>query len=184
MITILVAFDEDLNIGKNNSIPWHFPEDLINFKNLTTNNVCIMGRNTWESLPDKFRPLPNRKNIVVSTNYYNDPDKFMGSFGRMSEDFDAFAVRDLDEAILAYENMFLDKECFIIGGGKVYKETLEKNFIDRMIITHINGNYNGDVKFPEINKDDWIITQLSKNENFKIIQYDKKIIVSSLNNIL
>ena len=71
--------------------------------------------------------------------------------------------------------MFLDKDCFIIGGGKVYKETLEKNFIYRMIITHINGHYDGDVKFPEINKDDWIITQLSKNENFTIIQYDKKI---------
>jgi dihydrofolate reductase len=172
MITVLVAFDESYNIGKDNSIPWHFPKDLANFKRLTTGNVCIMGRKTWESLPNKFRPLPDRVNIVISKTYHADPDKFMKSFGNKPEN--TFTVKDTEEAVLAYENMFADKECYIIGGSQVYNECFEKDLVDRMIITHINGKYDGDVKFPNINWNNWISNKLEQDENFTIIQYDKK----------
>lgn len=175
MITIIAAFDKFFNIGKNNSIPWYFPEDLINFKNLTTNNVCIMGRNTWESLPEKFRPLPNRINIIISESYCKNPDKFSNSLARVPENaFEVFAVASLEEA-LSYCNAFIkDKEVFIIGGSKVYSECLSNNCVDKMIITKIKNIYDGDVKFPDIDWSCWSEKLLSSNENFDIVEYIKK----------
>ncbi|MBT5343172.1 dihydrofolate reductase, partial [Candidatus Woesearchaeota archaeon] len=64
MINIIVGMTKNRVIGKDNSLPWHLPEDLKNFKALTENNIVIMGRKTWDSIPEKFRPLPNRNNII------------------------------------------------------------------------------------------------------------------------
>ena len=69
MLSLIVAYDENLGIGKNNDLPWILKKDMNYFKNITTdnsNNVVIMGRNTWESIPEKFRPLQNRINIIIS----------------------------------------------------------------------------------------------------------------------
>lgn len=175
MITIIVAFDKIFNIGKNNSIPWHFPEDLLNFKKLTTNNVCIMGRNTWESLPEKFRPLPNRINIIISKTYYKNPNKFSNSLGRIPEEaFEVFAVSDLEEALAYCDSFVKNKEIFIIGGSKVYNDCLLNNYIDKMIVTKIKNVYEGDVKFPDIDWSQWNEKLLSSNENFDIFEYTKK----------
>jgi dihydrofolate reductase len=172
MINLIVAFDEGNFIGKDNSLPWHLPKDLNNFKQMTTGNVVVMGRNTWESLPDKFRPLPNRINIIISKTYYDDMDKFMNSFGSPPST-NTFAVRDTNEAVIAYENMFRDKEFYIIGGGKVYEDFLSKDLVERMIVTHVKGNCEGDTKFPEINWNDWSSKELDRQTDFTITQYDK-----------
>ena len=68
MIIIIVAYDLNRLIGADNTLIWHIPDDLKRFKELTMGNICVMGRNTWESIPEKFRPLAGRKNIVVTSN--------------------------------------------------------------------------------------------------------------------
>lgn len=174
IITAIVAFDEKQNIGKNGTIPWHFSKDLINFKNYTSGNVCIMGRKTWESLPDKYRPLPERTNIIVSKTYCEDPDGFIKSFGHAPDnDYMTFAARSLEEAVISYENMFSFRDCFIIGGGRIYQECFDKKLIDKIIVTHIKGDYQGDVKFPNINWQEWSGKELDKNDDFTITQYDR-----------
>ena len=70
--SIIVAIDQEQGIGKDNGIPWHFSEDLQNFKRLTINNVVIMGRKTWDSLPARFKPLDHRSNIIIT----RDPISF------------------------------------------------------------------------------------------------------------
>lgn len=175
IMTIIVAFDQNFIIGKNNSIPWHFPEDLANFKKLTTNNICIMGRNTWESLPSKFRPLPNRTNIIISSTYYKNPNKFSNSLGYVPQNaFDVLTVPDLDYALVYCDRLALNKEIFLIGGAKVYAECLSKNYVEKMIVTKIKHSYEGDTKFPEIDWNFWNQKILSSNENFEIIEYTKK----------
>lgn len=170
--TIIVAFDDNYIIGNNNSIPWHIPEDLANFKKLTTGNVCIMGRNTWESLPAKFRPLPNRKNIIVSSKYWLDSDMFMKSLGNCFNSLDVFSVPDFDGAMNICLNLFGDKEIFIIGGSQLFKESLDSKFIKRMIITHVKGNYEGDVKFPNVDWSNWKNNKiLIESSDFKIVEY-------------
>jgi dihydrofolate reductase len=169
--TIVVAFDENFVIGKDNSIPWHIPEDLINFKKLTTDHVCLMGRNTWESLPKKFRPLPNRKNIVISTKYWLDPDLFMQSLGECGSNFDVFSVGDLDGALNISLNLFPEKEIFIIGGAQLYKDSLSSSIIKRMIVTHVEGKHEGDTKFPNVDWSKWNSNSLKKSSGFEIVEY-------------
>lgn len=170
--TIIVAFDKNYNIGYENSIPWHIPEDLAHFKKITTNNICVMGRNTWESLPNKFRPLPNRKNIIVSSKYWSVPDLFMNSLSNCSNSLDVFCVPDFDGAMNISLNLFKDKEIFIIGGFRLFKESLDSKFIKRMIVTHVDGEYKGDVKFPSIDLDKWHEKKvIAESSNFRIIEY-------------
>jgi dihydrofolate reductase len=161
MIILIVAFDEDYNIGKDNSIPWHFSEDLIHFKKLTTNNVCVMGKNTWISLPKK--PLPNRENIIVSKTYYQNNFSCENTF----------VVKSLKDAIYYYINKFKEKHLFLIGGYKIFEESISKKIIDKMIITKVKGSYEGDVKFPKINWEDWKEKEVHTNKDFCIFQYDK-----------
>jgi dihydrofolate reductase len=114
MINLIVAIDEEFGIGKNNSIPWHISEDLKNFKRLTINNVCIMGRNTWTSLPSQFQPLPNRKNIIISKKFVEKPNYF-------TKFHEVFLTSTLEEAIAISKKLFPNKEIYIIGCSKVYQ---------------------------------------------------------------
>lgn len=173
--TIVVAFDEDFVIGKDNSIPWHIPEDLANFKKLTTGQVCVMGRNTWESLPQKFRPLPNRKNIVISTKYWLDPDIFMQSLGECENNFDVFSVGDLDGALNICLNLFPEKEIFIIGGSQLYKDALSSSIIKKMVVTHVKGKHEGDVRFPNIDWSRWNANSLQKGFGFEVVEYKQHV---------
>jgi dihydrofolate reductase len=170
---IIVAFDKNYNIGYKNSIPWHIPDDLANFKKLTTNNICVMGRNTWESLPNKFRPLPNRKNIIISSKYWADPDLFMKTLvDGHSNSLDFFVVPDFDGAMNICLNLFADKQIFIIGGYRLFKESLDSKFVKTMIVTHVQGEYEGDVKFPNANWSDWKVDSvLIDSSKFRIIKY-------------
>lgn len=165
MISIIVAIDDNFGIGKNNSIPWHISEDLKNFKRLTTNNVCVMGRNTWDSLPKNFKPLPNRKNIIVSKKYFEKPDlKTMASP-------DVFCACSLEHAIGISQQLFPKKEIFIIGGAKIYEESLFKKIIDRLIVTHVYGDHKADVFFPKINFSDWQSKRFLTHDDYIISEY-------------
>ena len=138
---IIVAHDLDNGIGINNTLPWHLPIDMQYFKKVTTNttkpkkNAVIMGRNTWESIPEKFRPLPNRKNIVLSRsqNIINDAD----------------IANSLDQALdLCNIDKTID-QIFVIGGSQVYQDALVHDLCDTLYVTKVYGRFNCDVSFPE-----------------------------------
>ena len=155
MITILVAYNRFGVIGRNGKMPWHLPEDMRMFKERTTGNVVIMGRKTWDSLPNK--PLPGRVNIVLS--------KRGGYFPG------AAAAFNLEEAIAMACDFDSDKEIFIIGGAQVYKSALEAGVVDRMLISWVNDDSRDpeDVHFPlPVDGEGWF---LHVNEK-KIGDYD------------
>lgn len=137
MISIIVAIAENLAIGKNNDLLWHIPGDMKRFKKITTGHKIIMGRRTYLSLPS--RPLPNRENIVIT----DDPaDTFEGCTV-------VFSIRE------ALEKCNPEEENFIIGGASVYEQFLP--FTDRLYITWIHKEIEGDVFFPVFDRNDWTI---------------------------
>ncbi len=148
--SLIVAVAENYVIGKDNDLIWYFPLDLKFFKDTTKDHFVIMGRKNWLSIPDKYRPLPNRRNVVVTR----------------QKDFQAEGcdvVHSIEEGIeLARENG--DAEAFIIGGGMVYKSALDDNLIDKMYITWIHKSYEGDTFFPKFNEDEWEETERIENE--------------------
>lgn len=153
MIKIIVAYDENRGIGKDNKIPWHISDEFKFFKSTTNGSCCVMGRKTWESLP--FKPLKNRCNIVVSNTIQSLPD--------------AFVCSSLQEAILKTGN-----NCFIIGGNKIYDEALKLNIVDEIYASEIKGKYDCDTYFPILNLDDWCKVELYLNDKFNVFKYLKK----------
>ncbi len=133
-LSIIVAMSSNLAIGVNNTLPWHLSEDLKHFKSLTTGHTIIMGRKTYESIG---RPLPNRRNIVVSRN--------LNTFYDGVE-----IVNSLEDALSISSN---DEEVFIIGGSNIYEQSL--SFVEYLYITEIAKAFEGDAFFPEIDKSLW-----------------------------
>ena len=135
MISIIVAIAENHAIGFNNDLLWHIPEDLKRFKRITSGHKIIMGKRTFESLP--VRPLPNRTSIVIS----DDPkDVFEGCIM-------AYSIQE------AIDHCSPDEECFIIGGGMVYRQFLP--LADKLYITRVHERFEADVFFPEIDLEYW-----------------------------
>ena len=124
-------------IGIDNKLPWHLPEDMKFFRETTRGKPVIMGRKTWESLPDAFRPLPGRLNIVVSRN----PD-FHAEGGAV--------VGSLPEAVAAAGNAEI---ACVIGGAEIYRQALP--LADRLILTEIDRDYAGDAFFPAFDQAEW-----------------------------
>ncbi len=150
MISIIVAVSEDWGIGKDNELLWHIPEDLKRFKRLTKGNTVIMGKKTWESLPN--RPLPGRQNIVLT----DIPDE------------------TIDDSVTAYSiNDALSKcnpaaEIFIIGGGSIYRQFMP--IADRLLITHVHKAAPADIFFPEVDLKIW---EIAEKEEFMISEDNK-----------
>ena len=137
--TIIVAYSENRVIGKDGSIPWHFPEDLKYFKEKTTGSAVLMGRRTFESLPEGAKPLPERLNIVLTSS----PDE-------ISEDVSvASSLEEVWE--IAEESEY--EELFIAGGASVYSQTIDE--VDLMLVTIVKKEFEGDSYFPEFKKDNW-----------------------------
>ena len=143
MVSIIVAIAQNGTIGDKNSLLWHIKEDMRFFRTTTSGHAVIMGRKTFESLGSK--PLPKRKNIVIT---------------RAERDFEgAFTAHSLEEAIAMAEG---DEEIFIIGGAQIYAEAL--SVADRMYITRVERDYEGDTSFPEIDYSKW---QLVSEERYE-----------------
>ena len=122
-------------IGDNNRLPWKLPNDLKRFQELTVGKTCIMGRKTWESLPDKFRPLPNRQNVVMTKNKEYQAEG---------------AIVRNDMSYIDYLD-FGSEELMIIGGAKIYRHFIAAATC--LYITFVHGNFNGDTYFPLIGKE-------------------------------
>lgn len=143
-LAAIVAMGKDRAIGSNGKIPWHLPEDLKHFKEITSGNTIIMGRKTWESLP--HRPLPGRDNIVISRN----PDYVTKG---------ALLTSSLQNAIEAAEGDI----AFVIGGESIYREALPFCSLLYLTLVDIATPY-ADTFFPEISSDEW--KTINESEQF------------------
>jgi len=148
-ISIIAAVSENGVIGKDNDLPWHLPADMKFFKDTTEGHHVIMGRKNYLSIPEKYRPLPNRPNVVVTR---------QGDFKAEG----CIVVNSIEEGIETAKNNG-DAEAFIIGGGEIYKQSLELGLVDKMYITRIHADFDGDVFFPEYDQEKWI--EISREEN-------------------
>ena len=150
MITsLIVAVAENNVIGKDNDLIWRLPKDMKFFKETTLNHHIITGRKNYISIPKKFRPLPDRINIVLT----RQPN---------FKEEGCIVANSLEDAIIFAKN-YNETELFIIGGGQIYKEALAKNLIDRMYITHVHEAFDGDTFFPAIDAEKW--KKVSEVEN-------------------
>ncbi|MCR9253308.1 MAG: dihydrofolate reductase [bacterium] len=138
-ISMIAAVAKNRVIGKDNDLVWHLPDDMKFFKDTTKDHVVIMGRKNFESLPPKWKPLPNRTNLIISRN----------------AGYDALGCKVFTslENCFDYVKTLNQEEVFIIGGGQIYKLGLE--LADRMYITEIDAEFDGDAFFPEWDKSMW-----------------------------
>jgi dihydrofolate reductase len=163
-VTIVVACDVRGVIGKEGKLPWRVPEDLQAFRQRTLGNTIIMGRKTWDSLPKK--PLDGRANVVISRSYSERPkDADVGPFfyGSLKQ-----AIIDLSDCA-GRISKYISKEIYIIGGAQIYKQALDDDIVDRIIMTKIKGKYDGDVFFPVLPSDKWIVTSTEYKKEFDTI---------------
>ena len=136
-IAYVVAMDENRVIGRDNDLPWRLPDDMRWFREKTLGKPCIMGRKTYDSLPDRFRPLPGRLNIVVTR---NSDYQALG----------AVVVHSVDEALQATGDV---EEVIIVGGGDLFRRLMP--VVDRLYLTQVHGAVQGDVFFPPVDLSQW-----------------------------
>jgi dihydrofolate reductase len=159
LLTLIAAVARNGVIGIGNRLPWHLPADLKHFKALTTGHTVIMGRKTWESLPAKFRPLPGRRNIVVTRNA-----------GYQAEG--AVVTNSLPAALAAAES----GEAFVIGGAELYVAAMP--LANRLQLTEIEASIEGDTWFPAIDHRQWqeVARETHRDEaglNYAFVTYQR-----------
>ena len=139
-------------IGKNGDLPWHLPEDLAHFKRTTLGQAVVMGRVTWESIPDKFRPLPGRRNVVVSrqTDY--------AATG-------ATVVNALQDALALFP---ADEVVWLIGGAQLYAQALL--LASQVVVTEIDADFEGDAFAPVLGPE-WHETERSQHTSAQGLAY-------------
>jgi dihydrofolate reductase len=143
MISLIAAVAQNRALGKDGQLLWHLPEDMRYFRETTRGKPVIMGRKTWESLPDVFRPLPGRRNIVISRNpAYDAPG--------------ATLAGSLEEAVRLAQD---DAEVFVIGGAEIYRQALP--LAQRLYLTEVARDFDADAFFPEFSASDW--TEISRS---------------------
>ena len=132
-ISIIVAHSKNMVIGKGNDLIWKIPNDQARFKNLTMGHPVIMGRKTWESIPEKFRPLPGRTNFIITRDSsYSAPG--------------ATVTTSIENALASAQQALGNEEIFVVGGGEIYKAALP--FTERLYITMVDKEVEGDTFFP------------------------------------
>jgi len=146
MVTIIAAAGKNNELGKDNDLVWHLPDDFKRFKKLTTGHHIIMGRKTFESFP---KPLPNRIHIVITRNTNYHPEG-------------AVIVHSMADALLIAKD---DEQPFIIGGGEIYKIGLDVS--DKIELTRVHENFEADTFFPEIPLEDWKLIHEELHEKDK-----------------
>jgi dihydrofolate reductase len=164
-ISMIAAVSKNRVIGKNNDLPWKLPDDMKFFMEKTKGHHAIMGRKNYESIPHKFKPLPNRTNIVVTRQeHFNAP---------------GCIVVDSVEKGLEIAKHSQEVEAFIIGGAEIYK--LGMSYANRLYLTEINAEIQGDTFFPQYDKTQWReISREHHNKDerhvyeFDFVVYNKK----------
>lgn len=166
-VRLIVAMDNERGIGKNNDLMWHLPADMKFFKETTLGHIVVMGRKNFDSIPERFRPLVGRENVVLTRNT-----------AYSAENCQVF--HSLEACLAAYENE-TERYVYIIGGGQIYKQALQLNCVDEMYITHVDHVYGADTFFPEIDENNWDTSVVFSHEvdeknavAFQVKHYIKK----------
>lgn len=155
MFSIIVAIGKNNEIGKKNKLIWHIPEDLKNFKKITTGKTVVMGRKTYESIG---RALPNRKNIILTRNF------------NIKYDENIEVYNDLENFIDKYKNN--NEEIFIIGGEEIYKEFLKRDIVEKLYISHVDFQCeDADAYFLQIDYRKWKKQSENQYDNWKFCVY-------------
>lgn len=164
-VSLIVAVAENGVIGKDNDLIWHLPKDMHFFKETTMGHHVIMGRKNFESIPERFRPLPNRTNVVITK----------------QSDYQAegcVVVNSLKAALEVSQHNG-DNEPFVIGGGQIYKLALEENLVDKIYLTKVHQAFDGDTFFPELSEEWKEVERVNHQADekhacgFSIITYEK-----------
>lgn len=134
MITLIAAIAENNALGKDNQLLWHLPDDFKRFKTVTTGHYIILGRKTFESFP---KPLPNRTHVIITR----------------QKDYNHEGCLIVDSLEKAIDICPKNEELFIIGGGEIYKQSID--IADKLDITKVHHSFDADTYFPEINKQKW-----------------------------
>lgn len=165
MITIIAAVSSDGFIGQHGKIPWRLKSDMEHFKSITAGHTVVMGRKTWESLPPKFKPLRDRRNIILT----HQPDFSAGG---------AEIVPSLEQALEITDG---DEEVFIMGGSEVYRQAMP--VAERLLITHVHTivGEQGDALFPGIDPNAWNLATTKKRARTDGDEHDFHIAMYSPN---
>lgn len=155
IMKMIVAVDKNWAIGNKGKLLVSIPEDMKFFRETTTNNVVIMGKNTLKSFPNGL-PLKNRVNIVLTKD-----ETFTAK--------DAIIVHNVEEAVNEAKK-YNDREIFVIGGGSIYEQMLD--YCDTIYVTYIDYSYEADCYFPNLeNKDEWVLTEESEEQTYFDVEY-------------
>jgi dihydrofolate reductase len=203
-INIIVACDLNYGIGKNNKIPWNYKSDMSHFKNITCTtkdifkkNAVIMGSKTWDSIPDKFKPLPHRQNCIIT----RSPDKYFEIINcdnsNQNQENELLEVHnDINKCIKSLYNNDNIENIFVIGGSQIYNWFLKNNLYHTIYLTRIKENYDCDTTFnisdtltyyhnfsyekdTEYFKEDQLTLEKYTNINFPIDYLEKNNILNS-----
>lgn len=155
-IVIIAAVAKNGVIGKDNTLIWNIPADMAHFKALTTGQTVIMGRKTWESLPPRFRPLPGRRNIVISR----------------QTDYAAPGAELADSLDAALQLVACAGIAFVIGGEQIYRQAMA--VADRLEITEVDLEPEGDAWFPEIPAAEWGKASTIPGEGYAFVTYRRR----------
>lgn len=169
-VTLIVAADPNNVIGREGKLPWRIPEDLQLFRKRTLGHVIMMGRKTWISLPKK--PLDGRANVVISSSYYEHPSASgIGPYFHPTPEYSLRTIRDSWKYCHLADYSY--KDIFVIGGAQLYKYFIENNLANRIIMSKIHEQYEGDVYFPKLD-DTWEMSEVEKHQGFDTIYWLKK----------
>lgn len=150
IVSAIAAVAENGTIGLDGDLPWHLPDDLKYFQRITKGHHVITGRKNYESIPAKYRPLKGRTNVVVTRNAaYEAPG--------------ALVVPSLNTG-LEIAHLANEREVFIIGGGQIYHEALTMRVIDRLYLTIVHADVEGDTHFPKLDADEWEEKERTRHE--------------------
>ncbi|MCC6766991.1 MAG: dihydrofolate reductase [Deltaproteobacteria bacterium] len=156
MITIVAAVARNGCIGRDGGLPWRIAEDMKRYRAITMGKVVVMGRRTWESIPERFRPLPGRTNVVVTRQAGYPLPAGVERFGSLAE---ALAAHAGDAVV-------------VNGGGAVYAEAMER--ADVLDLTHVHREVAGDTFFPAIDPSVWKETAREDHEGFSFVTYRRR----------
>lgn len=155
-ISIIAALTSNAVIGNNGDLLWRLPNDMNFFKIITSGHPVIMGRKTWDSIPEKYKPLPNRTNIIMSKSLPKGINEEEGYYVVDSMGDALNFVSGLEQQMNESRTLRLrwdELEVFIAGGGEIYKEFLDR--ADMLYLTEVETVIDGDTKFPEYPADDF-----------------------------
>jgi len=144
---IIACINQKRVLGNEGKLLYHIGNDMANFKRQTLNSVVIMGRKTFESLPNN-EPLKDRVNIIITNNE---------EYGVNAEFKNVYIVHSVKDVVELCDAFFGDKEVFVIGGESIYRQFMEENLVDEMRLTIVNDDADGDAVFPEYNEDEWYV---------------------------